>query len=86
MIKCIKKPEPLTALQWTGDNIGELAEFLEYTGFGQDVNLGIEGGIFLRVEDGRIPLPINTWVIKNSEGAISSRHPDMFNQFYQEIK
>lgn len=86
MIKCVKKPEQLTALQWTGDNIGELAEFLDYNGLGQDPGLGIDGGMFLVREDGREPLIIGTWVIKDTQNNVFTRHPDMFNRFYQEIK
>jgi hypothetical protein len=76
MKKIIRKPTEINALQWTGENHREMAEFLganpnDYLSASGDnfyINHGrVSGGLIIKSLDGDIPAKINDYIVKENE-------------------
>lgn len=85
MIKTfVKKPVEIHAVQWTGDNFDEIADFvgaenLVCIGRCRDLDLNIytlEGNHHAEVGD---------WIIRGIKGEFYPCKPDIFEQTYEEV-
>lgn len=80
----VKKPVEIHAVQWTGDNFSEIADFvgaenLVCIGRCEDLDLNIytlEGNHHAEVGD---------WIIRGIKGEFYPCKPDIFEQTYEEV-
>jgi len=88
-----KRPPTIQAIQYTGDNIDEINEFLEINSKceyiskvinGRKVNYAVFKNIYGCCIDGNVD--IGDYVIKNNSGIIYSCKPDVFEKTYYEIE
>ena len=84
MIKTfVKKPVKVQAVQWTGDNYKEIADFIGHVRSVHHLNDEyviidmLEGGYCLRNGD---------WIIRGVNGEIYSCESDIFEKTYVEVK
>ena len=82
MSKYRKKPVVVEAVQWTGENFGELQAFMK-DGVGDFIMVEqrleiytLEGDYFAKVGD---------YIIKNAQGEFYPCKPDIFHKTYEEV-
>ena len=81
MKKYIKKPVTIEAVQWDGENVAEIGEFLsanDYTLRG--------GSLYLDTVYGKILCPIGSYIVKNPNGECLPCREDIFTKTYEEYK
>jgi hypothetical protein len=78
--KYIKNPIPIEAVQWNGENIKEIADFIgEYTG-------EIRGGsLYIKTIEGDMFAPIGSYIIKGVNGEFYPCREDIFEKTYEEV-
>jgi len=90
MKKIIRKPTEMQALQWTGKNHREMAEFLgenpnDYLSASGDnfyINHGrVSGGLIIRTLSGDIPAKINDYIVKE-DGKYHPYNPSDFDSIF----
>ncbi len=84
MIKSfIKKPVMVQAVQWTGDNWEEIAEFV-----GKDILFTLDGlgkpYLIINTLEGAHNASVGDWIIRGVEGEFYPCKPDIFEQTYEE--
>lgn len=76
-----KKPVIIEALQWTGENIEEMDNFINckygYTPY--------DNAIYVPTLEGEMKADINDYIIKGVKGEFYPCKPDIFNKTYEEI-
>ena len=77
-----KKPVVIEAIQWTGNNHIEVAEFM----FGANVYINIQKG-YVEIEtlEGKMFAEVNDYIIKGVKGEFYPCKPDIFEQTYEEV-
>ena len=79
MAKYRKKPVEVDAIQWTGDNFGELTDFMHDA-------YGVDGKkITITTLEGIMTADIGDWIIKGVKGEFYPCKPDIFEQTYERI-
>jgi len=85
-MKFRKKPIEVRAIQWTGDNIAELKEFMKpqepvyMAGFkNRDEIVGIE------TLEGLMIASMNDWIIRGVKGEFYPCKPDVFEATYERV-
>jgi len=73
-----KKPVEVEAVQYTGDNFQDLAEFV-----GKDLVVGVSG-IYIRTLEGDMLISIGDYVIRGVNGEFYPCKPDIFEKTYEE--
>lgn len=77
----IKKPVKIDAVQWTGDNVEEIKEFVtpiaEYL---EDENV-----IIIHTLEGDMEVKVNDYIIKGVKGEFYPCKPDIFEETYNNI-
>lgn len=80
MIKSYKKrPVEIQALEYTGTNIMEVLEFIEYKG----VEKG--GLILINTLEGLMTASVGDYIIKGIKGEFYPCKPDVFAKTYEEV-
>ena len=77
-----KLPEEVEAVQWTGENPGEVGIF-----FGQPNSpFGRDGDSwFVQTPKGTMRAVIGDWIIKDVQGEFSPCKPDIFSATYERV-
>ena len=75
-----KKPVEVKAVQWTGDNLGEVVRF------GSD-HIWLDASQRLRVEtlEGTVVARLNDWIIQGVAGEFYPCKPQVFEQTYEAV-
>lgn len=74
----VKKPIPITALQWTGDNVKEMMRF------SKDIII-TEGGLFVKTLEGDMHANVGDYVVRGVRGEFWPVKKDIFEETYEEI-
>ena len=83
MIKTfIKKPVKVQAVQWTGNNYGEIACFIGHVRSVYHLN---DEYIIIDTFEGDHCLRNGDWIIRGFNGEIYSCDPDIFEKTYAEV-
>ena len=82
-MKFIRKPVPVEAVQWTGDNHKQMSSFvgdrLEYMSF-------LQGRIMeLTTSRGMIKVQVNEWLVVGPSGEFYARTDEAFWKAHEEI-
>jgi hypothetical protein len=79
MAKYRKKPVIIEAIQWTGNNVKEVREFIGYNGFvkGDYVDIG--------TLEGPMAASLGDYIIKGVKNEIYPCKPDIFEQTYEYV-
>lgn len=77
-----KKPVVIEAIQWTGNNHIEVAEFM----LGANVYINIpKGYVEIETLEGKMFAGVNDYIIKGVKGEFYPCKPDIFEQTYEEV-
>lgn len=82
MKRCRKKLVVIEAVQWTGDNLAEVVNFMEgsareLSGWGKTIHIHTLEGIHLAT--------IGDFIIKGVHGEFYPCKPDIFAETYEEV-
>lgn len=81
--KYVKKPVIIGALQWTGENLNEVRDFVgEYLQFKH--RSGVPR-IYIKTLEGDLHAAVGDYIIKGVRGEFYPCKPDIFKQTYEEI-
>ena len=84
MIKTfVKKPVKVKAVQWTGDNYEELADFIGHVHYVYHLN---DEYVIIHMLEGDYCLRNGDWIIRGVNGEIYSCESDIFEKTYVEVK
>ena len=79
--KYVKKPVMVEAVRWTGENLGELINFVrEYLRMKSD---GGEPKIYLITSGGYLQVSVGDYIIKGVQGEFHLCKPNIFKQTYK---
>ena len=77
-----KKPVVIEAIQWTGNNCIEVAEFM----FGANVCIkNTRGYVEIETLEGKMNAEVNDYIIKGVKGEFYPCKPDIFERTYEEV-
>ncbi len=82
MKKYRKKPVVIEAIEWTGDNLDKITEFVN-TGLGR-IKLERDG-IFIVTLEGLMKCNEGDYIIKGIKGEFYPCKPDIFEATYEEV-
>jgi hypothetical protein len=82
MPKFRKKPVVINAMQWTGDNVTEIMDFLD----GRNVSHDAETGLIIHTLEGNHHASIGDWIIRGVFGEPYPCKPDAFNATYEPVE
>ena len=80
-MKFRKKPVVIEAIQWTGDNVGEIGEFLAGVAGVHWANSG--RNVVIPTREGDMAASPNDWIIKGVAGEFYPCKPDIFEATYE---
>lgn len=88
-----KKPVEVEAVQWTGDNLAELQEFvglldLHCQGFRsnwKDRKEGLPAHVYNKMEHCWVNVPVGHWIIKGVRGEFYPCDPGVMAETYDEV-
>lgn len=84
MIKTfVKKPVKVQAVQWTGNNYEEIADFIGHV---HSVYYLTDEYIIIDTPEGDRCLRKGDWIIQDVNGELYPFKPDIFEQTYEEVK
>lgn len=85
-MKCRKKAVVIDAIQWTGDNVDEILEFVNH----YDIRVSSyesEGGqkedLFINTLEGSMHASEGDWIIKGVHDEFYPCKPDIFEETYE---
>lgn len=79
-----KKPVTIEALQWTGENLNEVRDFV-----GEYLMFNYESGIpqvYLKTLEGNMHASAGDYIIKGIYGEFYACKPDVFTETYEEVE
>lgn len=83
MIKTfVKKPVKVQAVQWTGDNYEEVADFVGYIRFPCCLD---KDSMFITTLEGDHYARKGDWIIRGVNGEFYPCKPDIFEKTYEEV-
>lgn len=83
MIKTfVKKPVKVQAVQWTGDNYGEIARFVGLVRFTTIID---EDFVIIKTLEGDHYAKEGDWIIRGVNGEFYPCKPDIFEKTYEEV-
>ena len=84
-MKYRKKPVEIEAVQWTGDNATEIAEFSKTSNRYVEVD---EANKFVKIGtlEGVMTASLNDFIIKGVQGELYPCKPDIFEQTYERVE
>ncbi|MFB4472159.1 hypothetical protein ACDI16_04280 [Oceanobacillus caeni] len=81
MAKYRKKPVEIDAIQWTGDNVKEVSNFIS----GTHSILPFAGIVFIETLEGKMEANVGDYIIKGVKGEFYPCKPDIFKQTYEGV-
>jgi hypothetical protein len=81
MSKYIKKPIVVEAMQYTGDNVGQIAAFMNKKGLTVRGNM-----IFIDTLEGQMVVKPNAYIIKGVSGEFYPCKEEIFNRTYELVE
>lgn len=83
IMKVRKKPVEVEAVQWTGENLGEIVDFCgKYLFF---INGSLHDLVYIKTCEGSHRLSLNDYIIKGIKGEFYPCKPDIFEMTYERI-
>ena len=84
MIKTfVKKPVKVQAVQWTGDNYEEIANFVGHSSFRHSFE---KDSVIIETLEGSHYARKGDWIIRGINGEFYPCKPDIFEKTYVEVK
>lgn len=80
-MKFRKKPVVIEAVQWTGDNVDEVLEFV-----GGELPVVRDEKIFISTLEGVMRGDIGDWIIRGVKGELYPCKPDVFEATYEAVE
>ncbi|CAM4409006.1 hypothetical protein [Paenibacillus xylanexedens] len=78
MLRFRKKPVVIGAVQWSGDNIGEISDM--------ELNYELrDGKILIPTLEGTMAADLGDWIIRGVDGEFYPCKPHIFNQTYERV-
>lgn len=77
-----KKPVPVEAIQWTGNNIDEIMTFMS----DNPPYFDFWNSIIIQTLEGEMKAPIGSWIIRGIEGEYYPCRRDIFEKTYEQIE
>ena len=81
-MKYTKKPVTIDAIIWNGENIDEIANFMNWRNFEHDKR----NGLIIRTLEGSHNASIGDYIIKGVKGEFYPCKPDIFLMTYDEAQ
>lgn len=78
----IKKPIPVEAIQWTGDNFDDIHDFI----IGQPIVITTFNELVISTLEGEMKAPIGSWIIRGPLGEYYPCRKDVFEKTYDPIE
>ena len=85
-MKFKKKPVIIEAVQWNGDNVSEILDFvghLDIRLINQEVDETIRTELYINTLEGTMRASEGDWIIKGVQGEFYSCKPDIFEETYE---
>ena len=80
MEKYSKKPVVIEAVQWTGENVKEVMDFMNWRNAAHDT----ASGLTIHTLEGNHHASLGDWIIKGVNGEFYPCKPDIFVETYEE--
>lgn len=77
-----KKPVVIEAVQWTGDNLREIKEFMEVDSVPYNAQ---KDSFLIKTLEGNHEASKGDWIIKGVKGEFYPCKPDIFELTYEEV-
>ena len=81
MEKYRKKPVVIEAVQWTGENIKEVLDFMNWRNAAHDDEIGL----MIHTLEGNHYASPGDWIIKGVQGEFYPCKPDIFEKTYEKV-
>ena len=78
----VKKPIPVEAIQWTGDNFDDIHDFI----IGQPIVITTFNELVISTLEGEMKAPIGSWIIRGPLGEYYPCRKDVFQKTYDPIE
>lgn len=78
MAKFRKKPVTIEAIQWKGNNLEEIKEFMGYYEYAK-------GNLITHTLEGKMIAQTNDWIIRGVQGEYYPCKPDIFELTYEPV-
>ena len=78
-MKYRKKPVVIEAVQWTGENLKEVLDFMKW----RNANHDDVSGLVIHTLEGNHSARVGDWIIKGVQGEFYPCKPDIFEQTYE---
>ena len=85
-MKFKKKPVTVEAIQWKGDNVGEILEFTSHNDIrltNHEHNGVVESDLFINTLEGTMHASEGDWIIRGVHGEYYPCKPDIFVETYE---
>ena len=76
MAKFRKKPVIIEAIQWTGNNLEEIKDFMGYYEYAK-------GNLIIHTLEGKMTAQVNDWIIRGRQEEYDPCKPDIFEKTYE---
>ena len=90
MTKFRKKPIIIEAIQWTGQNLEEIYDFMGLNPLGVNIDwicdLVDRDGLTIKTLEGSMKANITDWIIKGIKGECYPCRPDIFKETYEPVE
>ena len=77
----IKKPIPVEAVQWTGENFNEIHNFITTS----PVVITMLNELIISTLEGEMKAPVGSWIIRGPKGEFYPCRQDIFEETYEQI-
>lgn len=81
-MRYVKKPIPVEAIQWTGDNFDEVREFMSDS----HVIVTTYNELIIPTLEGDMRAPIESWIIRGAMGEYYPCRSDVFEETYEPVE
>ena len=78
MAKFRKKPVMIEAIQWKGDNLEEIKDFMGYYEYAKK-------NLIIHTLEGKMIAQVNDWIIRGVQGEYYPCKPDIFEKTYEPV-
>ena len=78
MAKFRKKPVMIEAIQWTGNNLEEIKDFMGYYEYAKK-------NLIIPTLEGKMIAQVNDWIIRGVQGEYYPCKPDIFEKTYEPV-
>lgn len=78
----VKKPIPVEAIQWTGDNFNNIHDFI----IGQPIVITTFNELVISTLEGEMKAPIGSWIIRGPLGEYYPCRKDVFEKTYDPVE